>query len=224
MNYAQTNFGGVTTRLFQAFDPVWKFGLTNWVDFELQYSGYQNLVATNNATGAGVAKGAGFGDIFVKSKINVFGNDGGAAALAVIPYVKIPSGGFPISNGAVEGGLIAPLQIQLPRDFGLTLMTEIDALKDASDNGRHPNFVNLVNITHPVPGIKNSERRARILFVGRHRRQCAGGLHLRHRPDLFAHAQRPARRRRRFRPQPGRADRAGVYGSVAAVLMRGAGS
>ena len=155
VNYAQTNFGGVTTRLFQAFDPVWKFGLTNWVDFELQYSGYQNLVATNNATGAVVAKGAGFGDIFVKSKINVFGNDGGAAALAVIPYVKIPSGGFPISNGAVEGGLIAPLQVQLPRDFGLTLMTEIDALKDANDNGRHPNFVNLVNITHPVPGIKN---------------------------------------------------------------------
>jgi hypothetical protein len=145
----------VTTKLYQAFDPVWKFGLTNWADFEVQYNGYQNLVATSNATGAVVAKGSGFGDVFVKSKINVFGNDGGSAALEVIPYVKLPSGGPLISNGAVEEGLIAPLQLTLPKDFGLTLMSEVDALKNANDNGRHVNFVNLVNLNHPVPGIKN---------------------------------------------------------------------
>ena len=155
LNYSQTNFGGVTTRLYQAFDPMWKLGLTNWVDFELQFNGYQNLTATDNATGAAVAKGSGLGDVFVKSKINLFGNDGGAAALAVIPYVKIPSGAPTISNGVVEGGLIAPFQLTLPHDFGLTLMSEVDALKDANDSGRHANFVDLVNLNHPVPGIKN---------------------------------------------------------------------
>jgi len=155
LNYSQTNFGGVTTRLYQAFDPVWKLGLTNWVDFELQFNGYQNLTATDNATGAAVAKGSGLGDVFVKSKINLFGNDGGAAALAVIPYVKIPSGAPTISNGVVEGGLIAPFHLTLPHDFGLTLMSEVDALKDANDSGRHANFVDLVNLNHPVPGIKN---------------------------------------------------------------------
>jgi hypothetical protein len=155
LNYSQTNFGGVTTKLYQAFDPVWKLGLTNWVDFELQFNGYQNLAATDNATGAAVARGAGFSDVFVKSKINLFGNDGGSAALAVIPYVKLPSGTAVISNGVVEGGLIAPFQLQLPHDFGLTLMSEVDALKDANDSGRHANFVDLVNLNHPVPGIKN---------------------------------------------------------------------
>ena len=60
-----------------------------------------------------------------------------------------------ISNGVVEGGLIAPFQLQLPHDFGLTLMTEVDALKDANDSGRHANFVDLVNLNHAVPGIKN---------------------------------------------------------------------
>src|SRR5208282_1632863 len=148
LNYSQTNFGGVTTRLYQAFDPVWKLGLTNWVDFELQFNGYQNLTATDNATGAAVAKGSGFGDVFVKSKINLFGNDGGSAALAIIPYVKIPSDAPTISNGVVEGGLIAPFQLQLPHDFGLTLMSEVDALKDADDSGRHANFVDLVNLNH----------------------------------------------------------------------------
>lgn len=155
VNYAQTNYGGVTTRVYQAFDPVWKFGLTNWADFELQYSGYQDFRATSNATGAVVASGSGFGDVYVKSKINLFGNDGGNAALAVIPYVKVPSSAPFISNGVGEAGLIAPLQLQLPQDFGLTLMTEIDALKNADDDGRHANFVNLVNLNHPVPGIKN---------------------------------------------------------------------
>jgi len=155
LNYSQTNFGGVTTRLYQAFDPVWKLGLTNWVDFELQFNGYQNLTATDNATGAAVAKASGFGDVFVKSKINLFGNDGGSAALAIIPYVKIPSDAPTISNGVVEGGLIAPFQLQLPHDFGLTLMSEVDALKDAADSGRHANFVDLVNLNHAVPGIKN---------------------------------------------------------------------
>jgi len=155
VNYSQTNVGGVTTRLYQAADPVWKFGLTNWADFELQYNGYQNLTATSNATGAVLARFAGMGDIFVKSKINLFGNDGGAAALAVIPYVKLPSDSPLISNGAVEEGLIAPFQLQLPQDFGLTLMTEVDALKNANDNGRHANFVDLINLNHAVPGIKN---------------------------------------------------------------------
>ena len=155
LNYSQTNFGGVTTRLYQAFDPMWKLGLTNWVDFELQFNGYQNLTATDNATGAAVAKASGFGDVFVKSKINLFGNDGGSAALAIIPYVKIPSDAPTISNGVVEGGLIAPFQLQLPHDFGLTLMSEVDALKDAADSGRHANFVDLVNLNHAVPGIKN---------------------------------------------------------------------
>jgi hypothetical protein len=155
LNYSNTNFGGATTKLYQAFDPVWKLGLTNWADFELQFNGYQNLVATDNATGAVVAKGFGFGDVFLKSKINLFGNDGGSAALAIIPYVKIPSGTLNISNGVVEAGLIAPLQVKLPQDFGLTLMTELDVLKNANDSGRHPNFVNLINLNHPVPGIKN---------------------------------------------------------------------
>ena len=32
---------------------------------------------------------------------------------------------------------------------------EVDALKNANDNGRHANFVDLINLNHAVPGIKN---------------------------------------------------------------------
>ena len=56
-----------------------------------------------------------------------------------------------ISNGAVEGGLIAPLALR-PADFIVTLMTEVDDLKSATSNNRFANFVNLVSVSHAVPG------------------------------------------------------------------------
>ncbi len=152
-NYTYSNYAGVNTRSFQALDPVWKLGLTNWADFELQFNGYQYSASHDDATGALSARGYGFGDVVLRTKVNLFGNDAGNAALAIIPYVKLPSGTAIISNGEIEGGVIAPLQVNLPQDFGLTFMTEFDALKDADGTRRHANFVNLVNLGHPVPSI-----------------------------------------------------------------------
>lgn len=154
INYSVANFSGTNMRSYQALDPVWKLGVTNWADLELQFNGYQSSVSHQDATGALTGHGYGFGDVVLRTKINLVGNDGGVAAFALIPYVKLPSGTSFISNGEVEGGVIAPLIITLPQEFSLTLMTEFDALKDADDSRRHANFANLVNLSHPVPGIQ----------------------------------------------------------------------
>jgi hypothetical protein len=154
-NYTYTNFGGVKTKTYQTLDPVWKLGLTNFADFEVQFNGYQNITTHDAATGAFISRGYGFGDVFFRTKFNLFGNDGGPAALAVIPYVKAPSRTEIISNGVVEAGLIAPLRIALNEDYGVIFMTEVDALKNANSSRRHAQFANLVNVNGPVPGIKN---------------------------------------------------------------------
>jgi hypothetical protein len=153
VSYSYSNFAGANTRSYEALDPVWKLGLTNWADLELQFNGYQYQASHNDAASTLLARGAGFGDVILRTKINMFGNDSGNAALAVIPYVKLPSATSVISNGAVEAGAIAPLVLTLPKDFSLILMTEFDALKDANDNLRHANFADLINLSHPVPGI-----------------------------------------------------------------------
>jgi len=70
---------------------------------------------------------------------------------SLIPYVKLPSSTPFISNGAVEGGLIAPLAFR-PNVFIVTLMTEVDDLKSDTSNNRYANFVNLVSVSHAVPG------------------------------------------------------------------------
>jgi hypothetical protein len=155
VNYSYSKYLGIATHSVQALDPNLKLGVTNWLDFEIQFNGLQSSRSFGSESGATVARGAGFGDVVLRTKMNLFGNDDGPAGLAVIPYVKLPSSVPVISNGAVEGGLIVPLALRLPQDYLVTLMTEVDALK-ASDGDRYANFVNLVGVSHPLPGVEGA--------------------------------------------------------------------
>jgi len=146
-----SNSQGLTTHSFQGFDPTLKLGLTNWMDFEIQFNGLQYTEAVDGTSPFNFQNSTGFGDVFLRSKINLLGNDSGPIGFALIPYVKLPSSTPLISNGAVEGGLIAPLALR-PADFIVTLMTEVDDLKSATSNNRYANFVNLVSVSHAVPG------------------------------------------------------------------------
>ena len=51
--------------------------------------------------------------------------------------------------------MIVPLALRLPQDYLVTLMTEVDALKD-DQNHREANFVNLIGVSHPIPGIEGA--------------------------------------------------------------------
>jgi hypothetical protein len=150
-NYTYANYLGVITRSIQAIDPTLKLGVTNWMDIEVQFNRLQSSQSFDATSGGSMLNGAGFGDVFLRTKMNLFGDDAGPAGFALIPYVKLPSSAPVISNGPVEGGLIAPLALR-PEDFIVTLMTELDVLKTADGDGRYANFVNLVGASHPIPG------------------------------------------------------------------------
>src|ERR1700692_2199819 len=135
-----SNSLGGTTHSFQGLDPTLKLGLTNWMDFEVQFNGLQYTESVDGTSPFNFQNSTGFGDVFLRTKINLLGNDSGPIGFALIPYVKLPSSTPLISNGAVEGGLVAPL------------MPEVDDLKSANSNNRFANFVNLVSVSHGVPG------------------------------------------------------------------------
>ena len=145
-NYTHSNFGGVS-RQYTAFDPVLKVGLTNSIDLELQFTGYNWI--DEQASGAGSAHFQGQGDLILRPKFNLFGNEGGNAA-ALIPYVKFPTAARGVGNGQAEGGLIAPISFTLPLNFTLLVEPEVDVLKNAADTGHHFNFTQLINISHPI--------------------------------------------------------------------------
>lgn len=144
--YTHSTAGGAKTRLIQAFDPVLKLGITSRVDLELQFTGYNWLSATPRDNPANVASARGAGDLVVRAKVNLFGNDGGSVALALIPYVKLPSAAAGIGNGHSEGGVIAPLAIKLPWNLVLTLVPELDVLKNQSDTGHHLNATGVIDV------------------------------------------------------------------------------
>jgi hypothetical protein len=148
-NYQHSNAGGVTTRLYTTADPVLKVGLTNSIDFELQFNGYNWFREHDPATGRKVSSADGAGDLVLRPKFNLFGNEGGPA-LAVIPYVKFPVASHQIGNGAFEGGVIAPFSFPLPWNFAGVVMPEVDVVRNASDAGRHFNYTQLFGLSHPI--------------------------------------------------------------------------
>lgn len=77
----------------------------------------------------------GFGDITVRYKQNLWGNDGGTTAFALMPYVTIPTH-TEVSDEAWAGGLIMPLAVSLSDRVSLGLMAEADLVHDAETNGQ----------------------------------------------------------------------------------------
>ncbi len=130
-----------TTRTDSLFvpNPTFKVGVTNNADVEVNVP----LVGERTYTAAGGPSTSlwGIGDTYLRSKVNLRGNDGGDTAAAIIPYVKAPSAPIGIGDGAVEGGLIGPVAFSLPNSFMLLLVPEIDVLKDSLDKGYHGNYV-----------------------------------------------------------------------------------
>jgi hypothetical protein len=138
---------GTTVRTWTLVDPTLKLGLTSTIDFELQLTPYQAVI-TRSATGRSAA--SGWGDSVARVKVNLIGDDGGALALAAMPFVKAPTARAALGNGAVEGGLIAPVSVTLPQGFTLVLSPEIDRLHNAQGAGYHGSANVLINLSHPV--------------------------------------------------------------------------
>jgi Putative MetA-pathway of phenol degradation len=98
-----------------------KLGLLNNVDLQLVYDNYFHIRTQDRVTGT--ASQSGFGDFTTRLKINLWGNDSGQTAFALLPYVKFPTSTGHLGNNAVEGGIIFPLAVELPPEFSRTKTT-----------------------------------------------------------------------------------------------------
>ncbi len=147
-NWTRTQFGGVTTTTALFTNPTLKFGLTNRIDFELNMAPVETVT---NQSASGRQSFTGNGDLFLRTKFNLAGPEGGDFQAALIPFVKAPTAAPGIGNGAVEGGTIAPISFALPRDFTLLFDPEVDSLHNAGNTGQHANYQFLANLSHPLP-------------------------------------------------------------------------
>ncbi|MGC6464049.1 MAG: transporter [Akkermansiaceae bacterium] len=115
--------GGIETYTYGQLN--FKAGLTHDMDFQTVVDLY-----SDSDDGA-----SGFGDVTMRLKWNLYGNDSGDSALALMPFVKIPTG-TELSNDEWEGGLIIPWGTSLTETIGLGLMAEFDYVFN-EDDGDH---------------------------------------------------------------------------------------
>ena len=86
-----------------------KVGLTN--NSDLQFIA-ETFTRQNTSGHDGMVR-SGFGDVVVRWKVNLFGNDGGRTGLGIISFAKFPTNQDGLGNNAVEGAMIFPLEIKL---------------------------------------------------------------------------------------------------------------
>ena len=145
VDYAFDNDNGRVHSL--AFAPVnLKFGLTNGTDVQFVFDPYIH----EHTEGGGTANGNG--DFQVRLKMNLWGNDGGQTAFGIMPFVKIPVASDDLGNQHVDGGVIFSLGVELPHDWGLGVMLEVDAPFDESDNAYDVEFIHTAVVGHDLFG------------------------------------------------------------------------
>jgi hypothetical protein len=148
-DYVRDEEGGVTSETSTVLPFNIKLGLTNNVDLQLVVDPY---VRQEVRSDAGRATADGFDDTQLRLKVNLWGNDGGETALAVMPYVQFPTAGDDLGTDHVEGGVIVPFTAELPHEFQLGLMAEIDFVRDETDDGYGIEFLHTVNLNRNIVG------------------------------------------------------------------------
>lgn len=148
--YDHRNPSGDDTRAEAWSVAPWnlKIGLLNNVDLQWVVSPY----IMERSREAVTERKRGVGDMQTRLKVNIWGNDGGRSALAVMPFVKFPTNTDQLGNDDIEGGVIIPLALKLPHDWSMGLMAEFDFNHNDSRSGYHTEFVKSITVSHAIVG------------------------------------------------------------------------
>ena len=146
--YSRDRADGVLTETFTWGGLNLKYGLTDRTDFQVVFDThtveYTNEHGVRNTT-------AGFSDITLRLKQNLRGNREDGLAVALMPFVKIPTDTV-FSNREWEGGLIIPFGIEVNDLLTVNWMVEGDIVYN-SDKDRHEGV-----LVHTVSLAWNLER------------------------------------------------------------------
>ena len=150
-NFTYDQSDGTTTKAWNVAPFNLKAGLCNNVDVQIVFNNYLRVRTEDRQVGT-TATQLGIGDLTARLKINLWGDDGGKTAFALLPFVKFPTSTDGLGNNAVEGGVIFPLAVKLPGDFDLGLETAASCLRDDGDSNYHADFINSVTLDHAIIG------------------------------------------------------------------------
>jgi len=125
-----------------------KIGITNTADFHVGFQSYGRQVVKGSSSQIKETS-TGYGDLTLRIKQNLLGNDRGDFALAVLPYLRMPTSKFD-DGSRLEGGLILPMQYKLPREWRLGFQLEVDRLKDQDQQAMHTEWLQSLTLSHSL--------------------------------------------------------------------------
>jgi hypothetical protein len=143
---------GMTTDTYFIANPTLKYGVLDNLDVEVNLVPYVEVRSRDRQSGVAQSV-SGLGDLFLRAKYVPAIEDSHGISVGLEPFLKIPTAARAIGNGAVEGGLLVPLGLDLGSGWSLSSTPELDALQNQNNGGRHLTFVNVVGVSHAItPG------------------------------------------------------------------------
>jgi hypothetical protein len=150
LNYARQKSNGVQATTWIGPNPTIKIGLTNQVDFQVNWAPFQQVKIHDSAAGT-TDRFSGGTDLFLRSKINLWGNEGtGKTAFAIVPFVKLGTAPENLGNKSTEGGVILPYSLNLGNDISLAFTSEVDYLRNTVGRSYHVGYVNSIGLSGPI--------------------------------------------------------------------------
>jgi hypothetical protein len=121
-----------------------KYGISKSIDLQIVI---ESIVSTRIITPVFKESKTGLGDLTFRIKKNIFGNDKGKIALAVMPFINIPAGR---RDSKFSSGIVIPLAISLGNKWDAG--AEVQTVIGQEATGRKLVAANLFSATagHPI--------------------------------------------------------------------------
>jgi hypothetical protein len=111
-----------------------KIGLTNKTDLQVEFDTYTTTHVYDDADPTVSQRARGMGDVSIRLKHTLVGDDDSRWALGVIGYVELPTGAM--GDGGYEPGLVLPAVFQLNKDWSAGGQLEANLYFDREE-GQH---------------------------------------------------------------------------------------
>lgn len=149
LSFGKDKSGGVTTKTISSSVNV-KAGICNRSDLQVVLEFYRNVDVSGNGFDDDVD---GIGDMDIRYKFNFWGNDGGPTALAVMPFVTLPTHSEDFgSSRDVEGGIILPFATEVEGGWSVGVMLEMDVIRNDADDAYTVSWLQSVTASHQIVG------------------------------------------------------------------------
>ena len=142
LSWMRMDAKGTRTDTILYTNPTLKFGLSDSADIQINIAPYEEV---RTRIGGVTDRVGGIGDLFVRFKQRLT-DPNAKTQVALFPFVKLPTARRALGNGAVEGGLAVPVNIDLGQDLSLGISPEADLLLDEDGSDRHVAVMNAVNL------------------------------------------------------------------------------